>query len=422
MKSFDIIIAGGGMAGATAAIALAKLNLNIALVEPIKPELEASPSFDQRAVALSAASVSIFNTLGIWSRIQELGCPITDIHVSDQGSFGFARIKASDYKVDALGQVIPLDQTGPLLWQIIKEIKNIELICPASITKINTLEDQKKKDSVVVTLEKGTLEDKTLDDNPQEKQLSAKLLLAADGTFSSIANLSSIQTTRTPYDQHAVITNISTEHLHKNRAFERFTKNGPLALLPLTQNRMSLVWCQREANLKSVMNYDDNQFIEKLQQEFGYRLGQITKVGKRTHYPLSLHLPTNIFNGRVLLLGNAAHTLHPIAGQGFNIGLRDIAALFDAVQMTIKDGIDFGGQSFLTNYQEQRKPDRDLTITATDMLARLFSNDFLPLIIARNKGLSLLNKFPFAKKQLAMAAMGFHGESAQLTRGVELNN
>jgi len=412
MKTFDIIIAGGGMAGATAAIALAKLNLNIALVEPFKPELDASPSFDQRAVALSAASVSIFKTLGIWQKIKELGCPITDIHVSDQGNFGFARLKASDYKVDALGQVIPLDQTGPILWQIIKEIKNIELICPATITAINSQEDQKKSQSVTVTLE----------GNAQEKQLTAKLLLAADGTYSSIANLSSIQITRTPYDQHAVITNISTEHLHKNRAFERFTKNGPLALLPLTQNRMSLVWCQREANLKTVMNYNDNQFIEKLQQEFGYRLGQITKVGKRTQYPLSLHLPTNIFNGRVLLLGNAAHTLHPIAGQGFNIGLRDIAALFDAIQSAIKNDIDIGEESFLTDYQEQRKSDNDLTITSTDMLARLFSNDFLPLVVARNKGLSLFNKFPFAKKQLAMAAMGFHGESAQLTRGVGIEN
>jgi len=412
MKPFDIIIAGGGMAGATAAIALAKLNLNIALVEPIKPELDTSPSFDQRAVALSAASVSIFKTLGIWQKIKELGCPITDIHVSDQGNFGFARLKASDYKIDALGQVIPLDQTGPILWQMIKETKNIELICPATITGVDSLESQKNKRSVNVTLE----------DNGDEKQLSAKLLLAADGTFSSIANLSSIQTTRTPYDQHAVITNISTELPHKNRAFERFTKNGPLALLPLTQNRMSLVWCQREANLETVMNYDDSQFIEKLQQEFGYRLGQITKVGKRDQYPLSLHLPSELFNGRILLLGNAAHTLHPIAGQGFNIGLRDIAALFDSIQNAIDNGIDIGCELFLTGYQEQRQPDRDLTVTATDSLARLFSNDFLPLIIARNKGLSLINKFPFAKKQLAMAAMGFHGESAQLTRGIGLDN
>ncbi len=412
MKPFDIIIAGGGMAGATAAIALAKLNLNIALVEPIKPEQETSPSFDQRAVALSAASISIFKSLEIWQKIEKLGCPITDIHVSDQGHFGFVRLKASDYKVEALGQVIPLDQTGPILWQMIKETTNIELICPATIINIDSLETQKENSAVTATVK----------DDTGEQQLTAKLLLAADGTFSSIANLSSIQTTRTPYDQHAVITNISTEYRHKNRAFERFTKNGPLALLPLTQNRMSLVWCQRETNLEKVMNYNDTEFIQNLQDEFGYRLGQITKVGERTQYPLSLHLPNEIFKGRVLLLGNAAHTLHPIAGQGFNIGLRDIAALFDAAQIAIKDGIDIGDKSFLTNFQEQRKPDRDFTITATDSLARLFSSDFLPLVIARNKGLSLLNKIPFAKKQLAMAAMGFHGETAQLTRGIEVNN
>jgi len=411
MKKFDIIIAGGGMAGATAALTMAQLGLKIALVEPIEPELETSPSFDQRAVALSAASINIYKTLGIWQRIQPLACPINNIHVSDQGHFGFTRLNAADYGVDALGQVIPLDQTGPVLWQVIRQTGNIKTFCPFNIVGIDSIPSQQKNSQIEVQIS----------DQQNQQTLTAKLLLAADGTFSSTAKMAGINMTRDSYNQHAVIANISTELAHNNRAFERFTKQGPLALLPLTRNRMSLVWCQNEQNINSTMNDPDMDFIEKLQSAFGYRLGQITKVGERNQYPLALHIPEQAFNGRVLLLGNSAHTLHPIAGQGFNIGLRDIAALFDQVQRAQVDGEDIGSQPFLERYVAQRQPDWKQTITATDSLVRLFSNDFLPLIIARNKALCVLNKIPFAKQKLAMAAMGFSGDSAQQTRGIKTN-
>ncbi len=412
MKQYDVIIAGGGMAGATTALALSQLGLKIALVEPIEPALDASPSFDQRAVALSAASVMIFKTLNIWPKIESLACPITDIHISDQGHFGFTRLNAKEYNVDALGQVIPLDQTGPVLWQAIQSNQNIELFCPSRITAIDSIEQQIENNQINVCL---------VDSNQQSLKLNAKLLLAADGTFSSVAKMASIKMQSDSYHQHAVIANISTELPHNNRAFERFTTQGPLALLPLTRNRMSLVWCQNEENKQAVMEYDEQTFIQHLQQQFGYRLGQITKVGERNQYPLSLHLPEKVFNGRVLLLGNSAHTLHPIAGQGFNVGLRDIAALFDAIQQAQENELDIGSQSFLQQYQAQRQPDWQQTITATDSLVRLFSNDLLPLVIARNKTLCLLDKLPFIKEKLAMAAMGFSGESAQLTRGISLD-
>ncbi len=410
MKKFNIIIAGGGMAGATAALALAQLGLEIALVEPIEPELDASPSFDQRAVALSAASVAIFRTLGIWKNIQSMACSISDIHISDQGHFGFTRLHADDYAVEALGQVIPLDQTGPQLWQAIRQTNNITLFCPSNIVEIDSIDSQNQQGQITVQLSDGK----------NQRELKAKLLLAADGTFSSTAKMAGIRIRRESYNQHAVIANISTEFGHNHRAFERFTKQGPLALLPLTRNRMSLVWCQNEENTLSVMNDSNHQFMEKLQSAFGYRLGQITKVGERSQYPLALHLPSQVFSGRVLLLGNSAHTLHPIAGQGFNLGLRDIAALTDLIQLAQKTDKDIGCHSFLKNYQIQRELDWEKTISATDSLVRLFSNDFLPLVLARNKALCLLDKIPFAKQKLAMAAMGFSGASAQLTRGIQL--
>jgi len=408
MKNFDIIIAGGGMAGATAALALSQLPLNIAVIEPTEPELATSPSFDQRAVALSAASVAIFKTLDLWFKIKPLACAINDIHISDQGHFGFVRLHAKDYNVEALGQVIPLDQTGPILWQAIREKDNIELFCPSNIAKIDPLESQKENNQISVCIS----------ERDQQQRLTAKLLLAADGTFSSVAKMASINTHRNTYNEHAIIANISTEIPHNNQAFERFTKQGPLALLPLTRNRMSLVWCRNEKNLQKVMRYNDREFIEQLQNEFGYRLGQITNVGERSEYPLALHMPDKTFNGRVLLLGNSAHTLHPIAGQGFNIGLRDIAALYDLIQQAQNRQQDIGSESLLKDYVKQRQPDWQQIITATDSLVRLFSNDFLPLVFARNKGLCLLDKLPFVKERLTSVAMGFSGESAKLTRGL----
>ena len=410
MKKFDIIIAGGGMAGATAALALSHLQLKIAVIEPIEPALNISPSFDQRAVALSASSVAIFKTLELWDKIKPLACAINDIHISDQGHFGFTRIHAKDYDVEALGQVIPLDQTGPILWQAIREKDNIELFCPSKISEITPVDLQIKNNEITTSIS---------DENNTTK-LSAKLLLAADGTFSSIAKMAGIETQRDSYNQHAVIANISTELPHHNQAFERFTKHGPLALLPLTRNRMSLVWCQKKTDLKKVMSLNDEKFIKQLQSEFGFRLGQITKVGERYEYPLALHLPEKNHSGRVLLLGNSAHTLHPIAGQGFNVGLRDIAALCDAIQGARQKKQDIGCEQFLETYTSQRQADWHQTIIATDSLVRIFTSEFPPLVLARNKALCLLDKMPFVKQKLANAAMGYSGNSAKLTRGISI--
>jgi 2-octaprenyl-6-methoxyphenol hydroxylase len=411
-KRFDIIIAGGGMVGATAALALAKLDLSIALVEPIEPSLDTSPSFDQRSVALSDASISILKSLGLWSKLSALSCPIEQIHVSDKGHFGFTRINASDYPVDQLGAVIPLDQTGPVLWQAIAACDNIELFCPFKISHVEQLGSTDELLSVTV---KSALD--------KQQTFSAKMMLAADGTYSSIAKMLELTVKRESYEQHAVIANISTEKPHNNRAFERFTANGPLALLPLTRKRMSLVWCQSEQNVDTVMGYDDQTFIAQLQQQFGYRLGSITKVGERNQYPLALHLPDQLYRNRVLLIGNSAHTLHPIAGQGFNIGLRDIAALFDfirSIQKSSECDMNFlGSDQFMQQFIDQRSDDWKTTINATDTLVRLFSNDFLPLVVLRNKALAWVDKLPWVKERLAMTAMGYAGRSSRLARGLK---
>ncbi|MBV1911538.1 MAG: 2-octaprenyl-6-methoxyphenyl hydroxylase [Kangiellaceae bacterium] len=432
MKTFDIIIAGGGLVGATTALVLAKMGLEIALVEAVQPNLATSPSFDQRAVALSASSVAIFKSLGIWPKIQPLAESIQHIHVSDQGHFGFARLNASDYSVEALGEVIPLDQTGPLLWELINQRSNIQVYCPFDLVSID--EQENREDWIKVDIISRLCVSKQPTEYTETPvQISAKLLLGTDGTFSSVARLAGIESNRSDYNQYAVITNISTDLAHQNRAFERFTPNGPLALLPLTRNRLSLVWCQNKDNIDHIMQYDERQFIEQLQAAFGYRLGRINKVGQRFQYPLALQVAEKPYSKRLLLLGNSAHTLHPIAGQGFNIGLRDVAALCEHIEGTSMDNsrskFDSGDSSnllgsdeFLTNYVNSRKDDWRKTILATDSLVRIFSSDFLPLIFARDKALNLFDKIPLLKAQLANSAMGLSGHSAKLTRGLSLRN
>ena len=305
------------------------------------------------------------------------------------------------------------DQTGPILWNVAKREKNINIFCPAKV------------ESVESTTDACIVEVKYLSENKNKRstQLQAQLLLAADGTYSHIAKQLEIPVSRESYGQHAVIANIVTELPHQNKAFERFTKSGPLALLPLTElaqetNRMSLVWCQSPDHIEQIMANDDELFIEQLQQAFGFRLGRITKVGKRSEYPLSLHIAQQSFNQRVLLLGNSAHTLHPIAGQGFNLGLRDIAMLVEQVEQATQPGNDFGDESFLTQYNESRQADWQQTIFATDALARLFSNQFLPLVFARNKAMNAVNNLPLLKKHLARSAMGYIGRSSRLARGI----
>ncbi len=418
MEEFDIIIAGGGMVGATTALALAKIkngstSLKIALVESVETDSNASPSFDARAVALSAASVAIYKSLDLWSELKPLAEPILDIHISEQNHFGFTRLSAKDYQLDALGQVLPLNEAGPVLWSVIRKFENITVFCPNEITKLNSKKEQSDNKIISVQLDGGK--------NKLKQELSAKLLIAADGTFSNLAKMAKINTKRTDYNQHAVIANISTEKPHANKAFERFTKEGPLALLPLTRNRMSLVWCQNKTHCKETMGLDDEAFKNELQKNFGFRLGKITRVGMRFSYPLALHLPETVYADRTLLLGNSAHTLHPIAGQGFNLGLRDIAGLIDCINEAFESDeiIDCGKGEFLEKYKNKREADWQQTIAATDSLVRFFSNEFIPLNSTRSKALWIVDKIPFLKNKIANSAMGFSGESAKLTRGLK---
>ena len=404
----DIAIVGGGMSGVTAALCFAQLGLSIAIIEAVEPELETSPSFDHRAVALSDSSVAIYRTLGLWRVLSPFACPIEQIHVSDRGHPGFTRLHASESNVEALGQVVPLELAGPALWREVATESLIHRYCPAKLTALDCR-------ATACRLSIQTVDGQ----GEQAKQVvEAKLVIAADGTFSTLAQSLAIPIERKPYKQHAVIANIQTQERHHNRAFERFTASGPLALLPLARNQMSLVWCVKPDDIDEVMALEDDKFCARLQRAFGYRLGKITKVSHRFQYPLSLHLAENQYTSRVLLFGNAAHTLHPIAGQGLNLGLRDIGALNDVLRNAIINKLDFGCNAVLQSFVDDRARDWQQTVFTTDGLARLFSNDFLPLAMTRSKLMNWVDWFPPAKRYLATAAMGYNLRASRLARGI----
>ncbi len=409
-KIYDIAIVGGGMAGTIAAYGLAKIGLSVALIESIEPIAPQSVSFDSRSVALSASSVQILSGLGLWNNIAHLACPIDDIHVSEVGQFGFVRMNAKNAGVKAMGQVIPLDLAGPLLWQQLANLPSLTTYCPYQVENLAIEND----------LNSAKLSIKSNDGNQQE--ISASLVLAADGTFSNIAKNQGLTTKRVPYNQVAIIANIKTDKPHNNKAFERFTSSGPLALLPLPQNQMSLVWCHKPEQAEQLMAKTEHEFIAQLQQAFGFRLGKITQVSERVCYPLSSHWAEKHFSQHLLLMGNASHTLHPIAGQGFNLGLRDIAILLEQVSDAINNKQPIFEQRFLSNFVTSRQSDWSQTHLATDSLARLFSNEFYPLTITRNKGLASLNRLPLIKNKFAQMAMGYSNNNAKLARGYCIND
>ncbi len=395
MSDFDVVIVGGAMTGASLALALANSDskLKVALIEASDPTSQSSQGFDARAIALSHGSIAQLRRLGIWPHIQNLAEPISRIEVSDKGHAGATEMNAADYGIEQLGAVIELESVGQALQQALHST-SITLFHPDSITEL-----KQQQQLVSLTLASG-------------KQLTAKLVVAADGTFSKTCEQIGLTRTVTPFEQHAIIANIETEQAHQQRAFERFTQHGPVALLPMrpeigsTRPRMSLVMCVNDQDTQQVLALDDEQFIHRLQQEFGWRLGAITKVGKRSSYPLSLHQRKVSTHHRVVAIGNAAQTLHPIAGQGFNLGFRDVVTLFETLQQA---DAELGGAKQLLDYRYSRQVDVETTVALTESLVRLFSNNNIPLQASRNIGLFAMDwlevvKQPFVERTLGWVA------------------
>ncbi len=405
-QQYDLIIVGSGLVGASLAIALSGKGLHIALVDAKRVSVDTLPGYDDRAIALSEGSHRILSALGVWSGIAPAATAIKEIHVSERGGFGFTHLRAKDEGVDALGFVLAARQIGAALLQALDACSDVEMIAPVAVSGLKD-----KGDEVVLQLEQ----------DQREWEISARLVVAADGGNSFIRESLGMKTRRWEYGQHAVIANVSTRQQHHGKAFERFTQEGPIALLPLTDNRCALVWTVDEARYQQVMDWSDEDFLAALQERFGWRLGRFERVGKRMGYPLTHIRATESVRPRVAVIGNAAHTLHPIAGQGFNLGIRDVAALAEVVSNAQAEGADFGSALTLQQYQHWRQRDQRGVAMATDGLARLFSNPLLPVRLARNLGLLAMDLLPGARHQLARTAMGLHGRQPRLARGLPLD-
>lgn len=394
---FDIAIVGGAMAGATLALGLAKLAqelkrpLKVALIEASRPGGQ-HPGFDARSIAIAQGSIFELTRLGIWPKLAHLGTPIGNIHVSDRGHFGMTTLNASDFHLPYLGQVVELERVGAALFELLEK-QQISLYCPAKLASIRA-----NIDANYLLLDDG-------------RELSAKLVVAADGLNSVVRRDFALPLEQVDFEQVAVVANIGIDKPHGQWAYERFTDSGPLALLPMTnvdgQARMSLVWALSPAMAQQMLTCSKSTFLASLQQAFGYRAGQFIEVGERHAYPLKLSsMPRPIYQ-RTLFIGNAAQTLHPIAGQGFNLGLRDLVCVIDAVRGALLAGDDLGGAKLTHHYLAQRSQDRASTINNVEFLVRGFSNQHWPLVAGRNIGLRLLSWCPPLKTPIARQAMGW---------------
>ncbi|EKA7384674.1 2-octaprenyl-6-methoxyphenyl hydroxylase [Vibrio parahaemolyticus] len=388
MKQYDVVIAGGAMAGATLALAIEHLSqgaLRVAVVEPFKAQSDQHPGFDSRSIALSYGTVNLLRHLELWSAIEPFTTPIEHIHVSDRSHAGMTDITKHDVGVEALGYVVELADVGRVYQELLTHSTAIDLYCPDSAKHIT-----RTQENVTIELASGEL-------------LNSKLLVAADGAVSQCCQQIGLELSEHDFGQVAVIANIVTQEPHQGRAFERFTENGPVALLPMSDNRMSLVWCLRPDEAQIVMELSESEFLERLQQDFGWRLGAMQKVGLRASYPLLLRHRKQNISHRFAIVGNAAQTLHPIAGQGFNLGIRDVVTLAEEL---VKQGEDVGRYQGLIRFSQRREADRNETIWLTSSLVHVFSNDLLAMRIGRNTALAAMDNLSIFKQPLLRHTLG----------------
>ncbi|MBV0933987.1 2-octaprenyl-6-methoxyphenyl hydroxylase [Marinobacterium weihaiense] len=413
MQQYDLIIVGGGMVGASLAAALLpaarELGLRMALIEaqslPAPGEPVFTPSYDARSTALAQGVRTLYQRMGIWPALQTHLTPIEHIHVSDRGRFGTTRLHAAEEGVPALGYVVENHWLGRVLISHLQQQagEHLTLIAPA---EVESLTSAAAGNQVQLRTEAG------------ETCLSAELVVMADGGRSALRERLGIHYREQHYGQHALVANVSLDRDHGGVAYERFTEDGPLALLPgeplAGLTRCGLVWTLADEALGAVLSLNDQAFLARLQQAFGYRAGRFVAVGERYHYPLKLSLAEEQVRQGLVVLGNAAHALHPIAGQGYNLALRGVVALADHVIACRRAGEPLGDLTGLSRFVAARRQDQQRTIAFSDRTLKLFTSTNPLLRLGRGLGLQLLDSCPAGKTVFARAAMGLDQPAARL--------
>jgi 2-octaprenyl-6-methoxyphenol hydroxylase len=396
-EQHDIVIVGGGLVGSSLAIALEDSGFRVVLIEAAGPRVDAQPSYDERNLALARASINALDALGIWTFAENRAAPIQRIHISRRGQFGSMRLNADELGLPAFGAVLPARELGNALLKRLDTCRSLHRLAPAQVVSITARE-------AAVEL--------VVRDATGERKLSTRLLVGADGTESFVRRSFSIAVTRTDYAQSALVTTVTTAKPLDGLAYERFTESGPVALLPLGQNRAGLVLSVPSADADSIAALDDVSFINLVHERFGYRLGRLSRPGRRKPYPLMRTMADAVIAPRMVLVGNAAQTVHPLGAQGFNLGLRDALTLSEMLSACSRMSEDPGSSELLENYALRRRPDREATTSFSDDLVRIMANDFFPLRMLGSLAFAGVDRIAPLKRRIALRGMGFRGDAS----------
>lgn len=402
MKRMDAVVAGAGLSGLSAALALAEAGLDVVVVDRTDPRAAATAGRDIRTTAISLSSRRLFEALGVWAAVADRAEPILDIRVSDGDSPIHLHYDHRVVGDEPMGHIVVNDDLKASLLRRIAAHPSVDFAEPGVIAGL----------SVTPAAAELALAD--------GRRLAGSVVIGADGRESAVRSLAGLRTTRLPYRQSSIVDTIGHDLPHHGIAHERFLPGGPLALLPLSGDRSALVWTERTAVAARIAGLEDGAFAAALLERFGDSLGRLRPLGPRRVYPLELVMAEGFVADRVALAGDAAHAMHPVAGQGFNLGLRDVAALAEVMADAVRLGLDPGSPVVLRDYQRRRRFDSMSLMASTDGLVRLFSNDIAPLRTARDLGLGIVERIPSFKRMAIRHAMGTLGTLPRLLRGEPL--
>jgi len=399
-QACDIAIVGGGLAGASLAIALAPLGYDIKVIEAVAFKAADQPSYDDRTLALSHSSCRILSAIGMWEKLAADATAIRKIFVTELERPGRVVLDPAEIGLEEFGHVVEARRFGVAITALLEQTENIQVICPASVTGIDTGEV-----NTVLSL------DSPAGSRAGIKTLASRLVVAADGANSFIRNHLQIPTETRDYGQTAVICNVTPSKAHEGRAFECLTPTGPFAVLPHKGMRCGLVWSVASKDAAALMELDDATFLARAEQRFGTELGAFLKAGSRSAYPLKLVRAKQDIRDRLVLLGNAAHAIHPVGAQGFNLALRDVAVLAEILP---------GDSALLQLYSRWRQADQRGTIAWSDGITRLFANPSMLVAGLRTAGFFAHTLLPGLRRQAANKAMGYRGRVPRLALGESL--
>lgn len=394
MKPIDAAIVGGGLVGACLAVGLARSGRRVAVIEAVERQASNKPSYDDRTLVVNAASLNILDNLGLLPATLQR-TPLRHIEVTRAGGLGHVHLSAGEFGREQFGAVMVARELGQVLLDALERHEHIDLLCPERLQSFSA-----NREGVNIDLESG-------------RSLVARLLVGADGNASRVRELAELHCQRHDYHQSAMIFNCRPDQVPPATAWERFTPLGPLALLPQPAGRLGVVWIDQNQGIDAAMEASDDDLMDQLHQRFGPALGRFSNPGRRARYPLIRQRTPWPVSSRLVVVGNAANAVHPVSAQGFNLGLRDVGGLIDALDQAD----DCGDSDRLEAYARSREADQEATVRYTDTLARAFTNPSLLAHLAGGMGLAAHAALPALKRRLVHATMGFREPVCSLARG-----